>query len=84
MSDTSTVAVGPKGRVVIPVEIRRRLGLHEGSELVAVLEGGGVLLLPRDAVKRRLRGLFAGVATSMADELIRDRRAAAAEESKDG
>ena len=84
MSDTSTVAVGPKGRVVIPVEIRRRLGLHEGSELVALLEGDGVLLLPRDAVKRRLRGLFAGVSTSMADELIRDRRAAAAAESKDG
>ena len=84
MSDTSTVAVGPKGRIVIPVEIRRRLGLHEGSELVAVLEGGGVLLLPRDAVKRRLRGMFAGVTTSMAEELIHDRRVAAAEESAEG
>jgi AbrB family looped-hinge helix DNA binding protein len=83
VSDTSTLAVGPKGRVVIPVEIRRQLGLEEGSQLVAVVEGDGVLLLPRDAVKRRLRGMFAGVEGSMADELIRDRRAAAAEESRE-
>jgi AbrB family looped-hinge helix DNA binding protein len=83
MSDTM-VAVGPKGRVVIPVEIRRRLGLEEGSELVAVVEGEGVLLLPRAAVKRRLRGLFAGAPGSLADELVAERRAAAVEESRDG
>jgi AbrB family looped-hinge helix DNA binding protein len=82
MSDTNLMAVGPKGRVVIPVEIRRRLGLTEGSQLVAVVEGDGVLLLPRAAVKKRLRGMFAAVGTSMATELIRDRRAAAAEESR--
>ena len=81
MRDTSTLAVGPKGRVVIPVEIRRQLGLEEGSRLVAMVEGDGVLLLPRDAVKRRLRQMFAGVKTSMAEELIRDRREAAVQES---
>jgi AbrB family looped-hinge helix DNA binding protein len=84
MSDTTTLMVGPKGRIVIPVEIRRRLGLQEGSQLVALLEGEGVLLLPRNAVKRRLRRMFAGVPTSMADELIADRRAAAREESSQG
>ena len=73
--------VGPKGRVVIPVEIRRQLGIREGSQLVALVEGDGVLLLPREAVKQRLRGMFAGVRTSMAEELIRDRRTAAAKES---
>lgn len=81
MSDTNVLSVGPKGRVVIPVEIRRQLGLEEGSQLVALVEGEGVLLLPRDAVKDRLRGMFAGVRTSMAEELIHDRRAAAAKES---
>jgi AbrB family looped-hinge helix DNA binding protein len=83
MGDTNVLSVGPKGRVVIPVEIRRRLGIEEGSELVAVLDQDGVLLLPREAVKRRLRTMLAGVNVSMADELIRDRRAAAAEESTD-
>ncbi len=69
---------------MIPVEIRRRLGLEEGSQLVAMVEGQGVLLLPRSAVKQRLRDMFAGVPTSMADELIGDRRAAAAKESQGG
>lgn len=84
MSDTLLLSVGPKGRVVIPVEIRRRLGLQEGSQLVALVEGEGVLLLPRSAVKQRLRGMFADVGTSMAQELIRDRRSAAAKESQGG
>jgi AbrB family looped-hinge helix DNA binding protein len=82
VSDTTVLAVGPKGRIVIPIEIRRQLGLAEGSELVALMEGDGVLLLPRSAVKHRLRSMFAGVRPSMAEELIRDRRAAAEEESE--
>ena len=81
MSDTHAVVVGPKGRVVIPVEVRRVLGLTEGSELVAMVEGDAVVLLPRSAVKSRLRALFAGVETSLAAELIEERRASAAEES---
>lgn len=82
MSDTNTVTVGPKGRVVIPVEARRALGLVEGSELVAIVEGDAVVLLPRHAVKARLRAMFANVRGSMAAELIEERRAAAAEESR--
>lgn len=80
MSVTNTVTVGPKGRVVIPVEVRRALGLTEGTELVAMVEGDAVVLLPRSAVRARLRGLFAGTRTSMAGELMAERRAAAAEE----
>ena len=83
MSDTHDVTVGPKGRVVIPVDVRRELGIAEGSALVALVENEGVLLLPRAAVKRRLRSLFAGSTTSMAAELISERRAAAARESNE-
>lgn len=82
MRDTSVV-VGPKGRVVIPAPMRRALDLHEGSELVATLESDGVLLLPRSAVRRRLRSMFADVDRSLAAELIAERRAAAAEESRE-
>jgi AbrB family looped-hinge helix DNA binding protein len=81
MSDTNVVLVGPKGRIVIPIEIRRQLDLREGSELVALVEGDTVVLLRREAIKRRLRSMFAGVGTSMRDELIAERRAAAVEES---
>lgn len=77
MSDTHLVEVGPKGRVVIPAPIRRQLSIQEGSELVALVDGEGVLLLPRAAVKRRLRQMFAGVGTSLSAELLEDRRAAA-------
>jgi AbrB family looped-hinge helix DNA binding protein len=81
MSVTQTVTVGPKGRVVIPAGIRRELALHEGSELVALVEGDALVLLTREAAKRRLRALFAGASTSLADELIAERRAAAADEA---
>jgi AbrB family looped-hinge helix DNA binding protein len=75
--------VGPKGRVVIPAPIRQQLGISEGSQLVALVDDGGVLLLPRSEVKRRLRGMFADVRTSMADELITERRRDAALEERD-
>ncbi len=83
MSDTTVVSVGPKGRVVIPAEIRRELGIREGSELVAMAEGAAVVLVPKTAVKARLRSLFADVQVSLSDELLRDRRAAARRETEE-
>lgn len=75
------VAVGPKGRVVIPARIRQALGIHEGSELVALVEGEAVVLVPRSAIKARLRSMFSSAGGSMADELIAERRAEAAREN---
>jgi hypothetical protein len=40
-----------------------------------------VVLVPRAAIKARLRSMFADVTSSMRDELIADRRAAAARET---
>jgi AbrB family looped-hinge helix DNA binding protein len=82
MSDTQVVQVGPKGRIVIPAEMRRTLDLDEGSELVAFVDDGAVVLIPRASIKRRLRSLFADADTSLRDELIADRRSAAAQESR--
>lgn len=84
MSDTNVVAVGRKGRVVIPADIRRQLGIDEGSELVALVEGEAVVLVPRSAIKSRLRSMFANVGVSMAGELIAERRAEARRESGSG
>jgi AbrB family looped-hinge helix DNA binding protein len=84
MSDTNAVSVGPKGRVVIPAGIRRQLGIEEGSELVVLVEGEAVVLVPRSALKSRLRSMFAGVGSSMRQELIADRRAEADRESRGG
>ena len=81
MSDTHVVAVGPKGRVVIPASIRRELGIDEGSELVALVEGEAVVLVPRSAVKSRLRSIFADIGVSMRQELLDERRAEARREA---
>jgi AbrB family looped-hinge helix DNA binding protein len=84
MGDTTTVEVGPKGRVVIPAAIRRELGIGQGSQLVAMVEDGAVVLLPRSEVRRRLRGLFAGIGTSLSAELLRERRRDAQREDASG
>ena len=78
MSDTDVVEVGPKGRVVIPVRIRKRLKIEQGTHLTVLVDGEAVVLVPRDAVERRLHSVFKGVPASMADELIAQRRAEAA------
>lgn len=76
------VRVGPQGRVVIPASIRAELGIIPGEELVARVEGGGVVLEKRDNVLKRVRNRFRSVPpdVSLADELIRERREEAARE----
>ena len=80
MTASVPVRLGPQGRLVVPVELRRELGLAEGSELTARSDGRRLILEPRAEVLRRVRGRFAGVRTSLADELVADRREEAARE----
>jgi AbrB family looped-hinge helix DNA binding protein len=44
MSELATTKMSSKGQVVIPDEIRRRLGLKEGSQFVVVGEKDTVIL----------------------------------------
>lgn len=81
MSDTDLIEVGPKGRVVIPAPIRRRLGIEQGTRLAVLVDDEAVVLIPRAAIERRLHAIFKGVPVSMADELIEDRRAEARAEA---
>lgn len=78
MSDTNLVEVGPKGRIVIPAHIRRRLGIERGTQLAVLIDNEAVVLVPRDSIERRLHAIFKGVPVSMADELLEERRAEAA------
>jgi AbrB family looped-hinge helix DNA binding protein len=80
VGDTHVVQVGAKGRVVLPAPLRRQLRIEEGSELVALVEGEAVVLLPRDAVGRRLQAMFADVPGSMAGDLVAERRVEAERE----
>ena len=79
------VTVGPKGRVVVPAQIRRQLGIDEGTELMARVEGDGLVLEPRSAAIDRLQTLVRAAVpedVSLVDELIAERRAEARREAK--
>jgi bifunctional DNA-binding transcriptional regulator/antitoxin component of YhaV-PrlF toxin-antitoxin module len=67
---------------VVPVELRRELGLEEGSELAIRSEGRRLIIEPRSEVLRRLRRRFADVGdVSLAGELAADRGEEAGRES---
>jgi antitoxin PrlF len=75
--------MGPQGRLVVPVELRRELGLNEGSELAVRSDGRRLILEPRSEVLRRLRRRFSNVRdVSLADELAADRGTEALRESQ--
>ena len=71
--------VGPQGRLVIPGSFRRELGIEPGTDLVARIDDGQLILETRENVERRLRARLAGVAKGrlLSEELIADRRAEA-------
>lgn len=78
----ATLVMGKQGRVVIPAEVRAALGLSSGDELHLRVDDGRLILeQPRDAVAE-LRKLGAPIPStrSLVDELIAERRAAAAAE----
>ena len=71
--------VGEQGRMVIPSELRKQLGIEVGTELIARVEGDHLVLETPKAVLARLKTLFATVPSdiSLVDELIAQRRAEA-------
>jgi antitoxin PrlF len=78
----ATVVLGRQGRLVIPAEVRSRLGLAPGDRLHLHLSGSRLVLeRPQDAV-RELRRLGAEVPAgrSLVDELLAERRIAATDE----
>jgi AbrB family looped-hinge helix DNA binding protein len=79
-----TTKVGPDGRILVPVELRRELGLKAGDPIVARAEDGRLVIESRDAVVRRLQSSFDVVphSVSLVDELVADRRAEAERETR--
>ena len=54
--DEATATVSSKGQIVIPSEVRRRLGISQGSVLRFVLDGGSVRLFAAGGDVRKLKG----------------------------
>jgi AbrB family looped-hinge helix DNA binding protein len=81
LETSHVLTVGERGRLVIPAELRRALGIEPGSTLIARVDDGGRLVLEdRRAVARRLRGSWGPMpgGRSAVDELLDERRAEAA------
>lgn len=82
MTMNATLVLGKQGRLVIPAEVRAALGLTPGDRLHLHLSGRRLVLeRPQDAVAE-LRGLGANLPRdrSLVDELLAERRIAAAAE----
>ena len=80
MSDTYFVTVGNKGRIVLPADLRQERGWSEGTILLLLETEGGVELLSRDELEKRVLASATGI-TGVVDELLAERRAEAAREN---
>ncbi len=75
--------LGQSGRIVIPTEYRRRLGLKSGDEIIMRLDDRGLhLYTPAQAVARAqaLVRRYVPEGRSLSDELISERREEASRE----
>jgi AbrB family looped-hinge helix DNA binding protein len=63
----TAVTVSPKFQVVIPKEVRRKLGLSPGQRIQIVVYGDRIELIPLKPVKR-MRGFLKGIDTRVPRE----------------
>jgi AbrB family looped-hinge helix DNA binding protein len=78
----ATLVLGQQGRLVIPAEVRAALGLAPGDRLHLHLAGPRLVLERQQDAVAELRQLAANVpkSRSLVDELLAERRLAAADE----
>ena len=65
--DMNTVTVSPKFQVVIPLEVRRRMQLQPGTQLMVVELNGALRMFPVTSPSS-LRGIARGIDTNMQRE----------------
>jgi AbrB family looped-hinge helix DNA binding protein len=78
MSGTYSVVMGDRGRLVIPAELRERVGLAEGTALVLLETSAGLVLLTRSQLQDLVRADLAGA--DLVGELLAERRIESAAE----
>ncbi len=75
--------IGEGGRIVIPAEFRKELGLKPGDVIILSLQGEELRIRSIDSAIRRAQEMVARYVpegVSLVDELIAERRAEAARE----
>jgi AbrB family looped-hinge helix DNA binding protein len=78
MSGTYPVVMGDRGRLVIPADLRERMRLEAGTQLVLVETRRGLVMATREQGKQLVRDELKGL--DLVAELLADRRKAAAAE----
>ena len=72
------ISMGERGRLVLPAEIRDRLGISQGDSIALIMESDGtVSLKTREVALNDLQGSFKHLAPSdhyASDDLIAERR----------
>ena len=79
---TVEISVGKQGRVVIPASLRRQLAIQPSSQLIARVEDGRLIMETNQQLWKTIHGACrtAPADTSLSQELIAERRAAALKE----
>jgi len=75
--------VSAGGRVVIPAEFRKELGIKTGDEVIVSLEEGKIQLWTKEQSRKWAQDYVCSIIPpdrNLADELIRERREEAARE----
>jgi len=78
MSGTYNATMADRGRLVIPLELRKHAGLTEGVPLVLVETAHGIVVMTREQVLTQVRGQLAG--SDLVSALLADRRRASTAE----
>jgi len=80
---STVLRVAEGGRIVIPLDVRKRLGIETGTQLVLTLEGDHATLASVKAARRRARqrvGRYIKPDVSLSKELMAERKAEARRE----
>ncbi|MEZ5380735.1 MAG: AbrB/MazE/SpoVT family DNA-binding domain-containing protein [Microthrixaceae bacterium] len=78
MDGTYTLAVGDRGRIVVPSEVRERAGLREGTTLILLESSDGLVLLTREQLRARVQRDLAGL--DLVGQLLAERRESSSRE----
>ena len=80
--DNIKTKIGQGSKIVLPAEFREALGVKVGDELILSLKDDEIHVFTRRAAINRAQGMLKHIAPgrSLADELIQERRVAAARE----
>jgi AbrB family looped-hinge helix DNA binding protein len=70
----ATLTLDYQGRLLLPKHIRQSLGVKPGSRLVALVDGGRLILEPWEKVEAELWAEVADIEESLTEELLEERR----------